>query len=480
MRHLGHRRPRQFTKLDAITVSNLLTHPAWSYLDGILRFGVEDNTWEARSCTLFRRQLNFDLDSRRLSRLRLRYAAYDDWIVIRLNGRPVHYGPDYLMNTLEIDGNHVIFFRDPAGQVYRNRCDLRRNWEEELYVDLSRYAQSNQNTLEIDVAVRGGGEGYVEIEMLAELQQTWTEQCDPGFSPAGRSPSSTQCSDRGDRRFGGASVSLPCWRWLDTYEVVLPPRFAEGISCGQLRERGCTQTDATCMDMTAQGYCARQRSTFECFADADAASQVDVCAEVLACPNGDCAAEYQETHDATADFQQAASALSVTMETARGLDPDTLGVFVGQAKSCHNAALGFASCCRGSGWGVDLRLARCTSQEKELGIARQSARAHYVGRYSSGTLGRTKRRVYCVYPSQLVRMVIGQGKAQLGAGFGSAREPDCSGFTQQELEALDFDAMDFSELHDDMLAAAEGGPVPDPEQLAEELRGKITRMGGAR
>jgi hypothetical protein len=284
------------------------------------------------------------------------------------------------------------------------------------------------------------------------------------------------CSETGTRYINGWPVHRFCWTWRRFYSYFEPPVFEENAACGQLRQHGCEQIAAECTEQSDDGHCARQALRFRCPKDAGQTTDVELCPEILTCPDGDCASEYQSTHDATEDFQAAATHLSVAMEAAQHLDIDALRTFSGESLSCHNAGLGFANCCRSGGWGVDASLTQCSDQEHRLGVARAQGQAHFVGRYSSGTWGMTTRRVYCVYPSRLARIVIEQGKRQLGHGFGSAHSPDCSGFTESELESLDFNAMDLSEFYTAALDNAHGGDVPDPQQLAQQLREKVERL----
>lgn len=73
---------------------------------------------------------------------------------------------------------------------------------------------------------------------------------------------------------------------------------------------------------------------------------------------------------------------------------------------------------------------------------------HYVGTYCSKKVVTCveRKESYCCYNSPLARILQEQGRPQLGKGWGSAQHPQCEGFTQDELERLDFDAMDLSEF----------------------------------
>jgi conjugal transfer mating pair stabilization protein TraN len=53
----------------------------------------------------------------------------------------------------------------------------------------------------------------------------------------------------------------------------------------------------------------------------------------------------------------------------------------------------------------------------------------------------------CCFNSKLARILNEQGRAQLGLGWGGAKNPSCSGFTVAQLQALDFSRMDLSEFY---------------------------------
>ncbi len=83
---------------------------------------------------------------------------------------------------------------------------------------------------------------------------------------------------------------------------------------------------------------------------------------------------------------------------------------------------------------------------------------HYVGTYCSkgekfGCIERSES--YCCFNSRLARIIQEEGRKQTGKSWGSAKNPDCSGFTLEEFETLDFEAMDLSEFEAEIKAKAE-------------------------
>ena len=58
----------------------------------------------------------------------------------------------------------------------------------------------------------------------------------------------------------------------------------------------------------------------------------------------------------------------------------------------------------------------------------------------------TKKESYCCCHSKLARIINDQGRPQLGKSWGTAKNPDCSGFSLEEIGLLKFDQMNFSEF----------------------------------
>ena len=55
---------------------------------------------------------------------------------------------------------------------------------------------------------------------------------------------------------------------------------------------------------------------------------------------------------------------------------------------------------------------------------------------------------------KLMAILQREARKQLGRGFGIPTNPDCKGFTVEEIGRLNFSTMDLSELFDDVITAA--------------------------
>ena len=112
-------------------------------------------------------------------------------------------------------------------------------------------------------------------------------------------------------------------------------------------------------------------------------------------------------------------------------------------------------------------LLSCPEDDLRATTSAVSRSCHYLGSYCSRkVLGvcLKRRSSWCCFSSPLARIVQEQGRAQLGRSFGSARHPECRGFTVEELGALDWDAMNLSEWTE---IERETGHYPDEESAAK-------------
>lgn len=121
---------------------------------------------------------------------------------------------------------------------------------------------------------------------------------------------------------------------------------------------------------------------------------------------------------------------------------------------------------------------KCSEDELSLGVDRRLKKTHYVGSYCHtdsmfGCL--EKRRSYCVFSAPLPRIINEQARPQLGRGWGSAKQPDCSGITLAELNRLDWNKIDLKEWTDLLKIT---GNMPDQQAMdIESLTGNGSYLG---
>jgi len=76
---------------------------------------------------------------------------------------------------------------------------------------------------------------------------------------------------------------------------------------------------------------------------------------------------------------------------------------------------------------------------------------------------------FCCYNSVLSKIINQQGRGQLGEGFGSPQNPNCSGFTVAQLSQLNFAAMDFSQF-----IASINPDIPSSSALGQAVSSRIS------
>ena len=181
------------------------------------------------------------------------------------------------------------------------------------------------------------------------------------------------------------------------------------------------------------------------------------CGSVSWCVGADC-----ETAESRANtgFIESASRLNMVLELGgEEFDRDNLRFFNGVRRSCVIRWGGLADCCKDSGLLVGL--ANCTEEERLLAEERHAGNTHYLGRRCTrrilGVCVR-RERSWCVFGSKLGRILQESVRSQLGIGWGS-----CRGFTVQEMESIDFEAVDLSEFTEDLVDGSREPSIDLPE-----------------
>ncbi len=104
---------------------------------------------------------------------------------------------------------------------------------------------------------------------------------------------------------------------------------------------------------------------------------------------------------------------------------------------------------------VALSMMECNDEESRLALKEGASLCHTTGTYCSSCIRILGACVSCIehttakccFNSRLARIVNEQGRTQVGKGWGNGDNPDCSGFTVAQLQALDFAAMDLTEFY---------------------------------
>lgn len=120
-------------------------------------------------------------------------------------------------------------------------------------------------------------------------------------------------------------------------------------------------------------------------------------------------------------------------------------------------------------------LLSCEQNEQILALRRGQNLCYEVGTYCSRRLPivRTcieRTRSYCCYNSRLARIINEQGRPQIGKGWGTPQSPNCSGFTKEEFERLDFSRIDLSEFTAEIMANIK---MPNVGSLSQQVQSTV-------
>ncbi|EDX7907266.1 type-F conjugative transfer system mating-pair stabilization protein TraN [Salmonella enterica subsp. enterica serovar Durban] len=344
-----------------------------------------------------------------------------------------------------------------SGCTANGNCISGGNGDWQVYQSLV----SGKSTFTLTMYVR-----VSEKEWVPRVE--WSESCP--FSKSEGAMTGSQCVEPGGTRsvvVGGKTYSIhqDCWKWQDTY---LTQTETEG-TCGEyMKDSACTVTRSQCAD-SVDGFCVSQQVTYSC--ERKKTGNGQICGGEFFCTDGNCAQGQTGTSNMFGQAVSALAAVAAAGEDVAELNGENVRAFTGEAKSCKKMAVGFNNCCKDSGWGQDVGLSSCSSDEKALGKAKEKKLTVYVGEYcSKKVLGvcLEKKRGYCQFDSKLARIVQEQGRRdQLGVGFGSGKSPDCRGITVDELQRLDFGVMNFSDFYSDLDA---GSDIPEDQALLKKAQ----------
>ncbi|MBR9871466.1 MAG: conjugal transfer protein TraN [Gammaproteobacteria bacterium] len=303
------------------------------------------------------------------------------------------------------------------------------------------------------------------------ITDRWDDsQCSGVGSDTNCSLISNECMEPGEtRNINGLDVYRDCWRYRKVYECLGDQKN----DCETLEAAtNCNQLSESCKHTSTSGLCTLTERQYQCTEATEVESPTVMnCKNQVYCLDGSC---YSAASEPNQNFARAASYLAMIDEMAKDFDQDELVLFKGEALACDKHLLSYSNCCSEDGWGQDLGLDQCSKEEQRLAEKVQAESSHYVGSYCSKktVLGVcvTKTKSYCAFNSKLGRIIQEQGRPQLGKGWGSAKRPDCSGITPQELQSLDFSQIDFSEFYEDVYRNV---TVPDPQETTDGISARI-------
>ncbi|EEJ3293641.1 type-F conjugative transfer system mating-pair stabilization protein TraN [Salmonella enterica subsp. diarizonae] len=300
----------------------------------------------------------------------------------------------------------------------------------------------------------------------------WVESCP--FNKADGVLKGTECSEPGGTKTGVMegkpwSLTEACWAYRDKYVT----QSADNGTCqAYVDNPACTLAARQCAFYSSEGTCLHEYATYSC--ESKTSGKVMICGGDVFCLDGECdKAQSGKSNDFGEAVSQLA-ALAAAGKDVAALNGIDVRAFTGEAKFCRKAAAGFSNCCKDGGWGQDVGLAQCNSEEKALGKAKKDKLTVSVGEFCSKKVPGVclqKKRSYCQFDSKLAQIVQQQGRnGQLHISFGSSKHPDCRGITVDELQQIKFDQLDFTNFYEDLM---NNQKIPDSGALTEKVKEQI-------
>lgn len=280
-------------------------------------------------------------------------------------------------------------------------------------------------------------------------------------------PAETRTFEREGQTF---KIHQDCWEYSYHYLI----NESSDNECKKYEDNpNCTAAERECL-LQENGSCIRHRVKYQC----QTTTKTDgyVCGDKFFCSDGSCA---DLEGNVNTDFGHAVSQLATLAQAGKdiGMDAEHIKAFSGKPMFCRKSGFGFSDCCKDSGWGHKVGLAKCSSEENALGQAKEKKLVVYVGTFCSRKILKKcvqRKAAYCVFDNKLARIIQYQGRSgQLGVGFGGAKSPDCRGITVDELQRIDFNAMDYSDFYEEL---NERTNLPDREKLMESMKNSIVEQ----
>ena len=314
-----------------------------------------------------------------------------------------------------------------------------------------------------------------ETETVFAPEVVWVESCP--FSKDEGTKTGEECISPGGTKnlnLGGKAYSFTeaCWKYKDTW-LTQP---ADHGSCESLMNNtACTLSSRQCAFTGEDGTCLHEYATYSC--ETRTSGKQMICGEDVFCLDGECDKAVSGTNNGFGQAVSELAALAAAGKDVAALNGVDVRAFTGKAKFCKKFAAGFSNCCKDSGWGQDVGLARCSSEEKALAKAKTNKLTVSIGEFcSKKVLGicLEKKRSYCQFDSKLAQIVQEQGRnGQLHIGFGGASSPDCRGITVAELQGINFNQLDFTNFMEDLI---NNQKIPDNSELTDKTKQRIKEL----
>lgn len=290
-------------------------------------------------------------------------------------------------------------------------------------------------------------------KVLYILYVVWFESC--LFSKELGKLIKIECMEVGGNRMlvkDGQLYSMyqSCWVYWDMYVIQLVDK---GICQIYIDNFVCILVLYQCVFYFEEGVCLYEYVMYFC--ELKIFGKVMVCGGDVFCFDGECDKVQSGKSN---DFVEVVFQLVVLVVVGKDvvvLNGVDVCVFIGQVKFCKKVVVGYSNCCKDSGWGQDIGLVKCSSDEKVLVKVKLNKLIVSVGEFClKKVLGvcLEKKCSYCQFDLKLVQIVQQQGcNGQLCISFGSVKYFDCWGIMVDELQKIQFNRLDFINFYEDLM-----------------------------
>lgn len=335
------------------------------------------------------------------------------------------------------------------------------------------------------------GQAVLENRQFENFQEDVDTTCNGNVSGSCELQSTSVIQGSQTRNINGLDVHRSWWERRQNFDCT-PEAYDN--TCGVLENNThCTRRpDEACIGWDEHGTCDYVEVAYDC--DGSVTFEAN-CEAINVCVGDNCLGAEPE---ASEDFPMAAAWLTFLDETASDVScsanvdlgfgdqdptppeectgvytPQDPAVFSGSKKACEYTN-GIFNCCNGDGSG-----ATCGGEDVEVVQAVNTGRAHYLRTICKkkiifGICVRRERQ-YCIYNSKFARVFQEQAHLQIGGRFDPYAAPHCPPLTIEEMESLDMEAMDLSEVYGDMIDNAD---IPVEDILIDQLRRDLNNFGG--
>lgn len=297
-----------------------------------------------------------------------------------------------------------------------------------------------------------------------------------------------------ERVVEGFRVYRDCWKYQDKFECTFPSKG----DCKPLADEGCYQVKSDCL-ARVHDKCVNYEQTYNCVRDqpgiddktlneveaGDSKNLADIninCAGEIRCLDGSCDDQsYKPNNEMGEAIAQLTALSEIKNYIGEDFDQNSLSIFKGDAgdNSCGIGVVDSFDCCgEDDGWALSLHLTKCGSNEIALHKKREENKCVRIGRYcAEKVLGACIRHKvsYCCFDNKLIKTIQEQGRSQLGIDYGTPEQPNCRGFSAEELSKIDFSKLDLSEYASDILGKyqTKAGTIA---QVNKDIGAKVNRL----